>query len=104
LRRAAYPGLFDRVLMAVYCRVPEKAMGCITGTSPALVKEHLELAKKQFPDPDAIKNYLVSRGVKVEELASGAQLYPCWVRTASDVTVAHPGRLCFGENAGKAGG
>lgn len=33
--------------------------------------EHLELAKKRFPDPDAITNYLASRGVKVEELASG---------------------------------
>ncbi len=68
----AYLRLFDRVLMLVYYRVPERAMHRITGTSPALVKEHLELAKKHFPDPDAIKNYLVSRGVKVEELASGA--------------------------------
>ncbi|MDI6895303.1 MAG: DUF1670 domain-containing protein [Bacillota bacterium] len=67
----AYLRLFDRVLMLVYYRVPEKAMHRITGTSPALVKEHLELAKKHFPDPDAIKNYLVSRGIKVEELASG---------------------------------
>ena len=31
-------------------------------------KLELELAKKHFPDPDAIKNYLVSRAVKVEEL------------------------------------
>lgn len=35
-------------------------------------EEHLGLAKKNFPDPDVFKNYLVNRGVKVWELASGA--------------------------------
>ncbi|MDI6894921.1 MAG: hypothetical protein QME70_10015 [Bacillota bacterium] len=45
----AYLRLFDRVLMLVYYRVPEKAMHRITGTSPTLVKEHLEWRRNTSP-------------------------------------------------------
>jgi len=55
---------FHHVLMFAYYPIPEKATHRITGTSPALVKGYVELAKKHFPNPDAIRNYLVSRGVK----------------------------------------
>lgn len=56
--------------MLRYFGVPPQAMPRITGHSPGLLKEHLELIEKHLPTPEAFA-YLGQRGVKVEELGVG---------------------------------
>ncbi|MEW6048584.1 MAG: DUF1670 domain-containing protein, partial [Bacillota bacterium] len=50
----AYLRVFDRAAMLRYFGVPEQAMPRITGHSPGLLKEHLELIDKHFPTREAL--------------------------------------------------
>lgn len=67
----AYLRVFDRAVMLSYFGVPPSAMPRITGHSPGLLKEHLELIEKHLPTREAMASYLGQRGVRVEELRSG---------------------------------
>ncbi|MEW6545564.1 MAG: hypothetical protein AB1446_01420 [Bacillota bacterium] len=63
--------LFDRMLMLSHYPLPERS--CTGSPAPARPREGALGTGKETPPrpPDAINNYLVSRGIKVEELASG---------------------------------
>ena len=62
----SYLRLFERVLLLTYYQVPEAAMPRITGHSPGLLEEHLNLVRKHFPSREAIAAYLNQHGVKVQ--------------------------------------
>ncbi len=48
-----------------------RGAGRLTGHSPSLMKEHLNLAEKQFLTREQLAIYLRQRGVNLDEVASG---------------------------------
>ncbi len=64
----AYLKVFEKLLILRYYRMPVPAIAKVLGNSPRLTQEHLELAKKHFPDEDALKVYLEDRGVNLGDI------------------------------------
>ena len=63
----AYLRTFDKLLILHHYGLPVSAMARVLGHGRSLIEEHLALVKKHFPQEEDLKNYLASRGVKLED-------------------------------------
>lgn len=52
-----------------YYRVPSRVMSRMTGHSPAPIEEYLALAEEHFLTKEALGEYLVTRGVELEQVS-----------------------------------
>ncbi|MEE9532141.1 MAG: DUF1670 domain-containing protein [Syntrophobacteria bacterium] len=58
----SYLKTFNSVLVLWYYELPEELIATVTERGKSVIKQHLEIIKKYFPDRGAMKNYLNNRG------------------------------------------
>lgn len=88
----AYVRVFDPAVMLRYFGVPASAMQRITGHSPGLLKEHLELIKKHLPTREAIASYLGQGGSSWQNVVRGLDGYFEMQRTSGNQSVPRADR------------
>ncbi len=63
----SYLKTFDKILILRHFKLPVSAMARVLGHGQTLINEHLALAEKHFPTPEALSEYLTGRGVALHD-------------------------------------